>query len=180
MDIGVDYKKLFDFHPQSLVRLLGNTDDDVWTKNDTRQKLFAVHKNTKSIVYVWSNFGDNDYQNIETHIPQSSPDELHREVWKIANQIKKCFGETSKITKLMLAKLDGQSQISEHFDQGNLTKIHRCHLPVITNKDCFFLIDKVPYHFMPEFAFEFNNQKLHGVINNGNEDRVHLICDVLD
>ena len=58
--------------------------------------------------------------------------------------------------------------------------IHRCHLPVITNEDCLFLIDKVPYHFKPNFAFEFNNQKMHGVINNSNADRVHLICDILD
>ena len=180
MDIGVDYKKLFNYDPHNLAQLLSNADDEVWTKNDVRQKLFAVHKNTKSIVYVWSNFSDDDYQNIETHIPQSTKDELHQEVWKIANQIKGCFGDTSKITKLMLAKLDGQSQITEHYDQGNLTKIHRCHLPVITNEDCLFLIDKVPYHFKPDFAFEFNNQKMHGVINNSNTDRVHLICDILD
>ena len=79
----------------------------------------------------------------------------------------------------MLAKLDGHSEIIEHFDQGNLTKIHRCHLPVITNNECLFFIDKKPYCFKPSFAFEFNNQRLHGVKNNSKEDRVHLICDIL-
>ena len=180
MDIGIPYRELFSYHPEELHQLLMSANEDIWEKNDYRQTTFAVHRNTKSIVYVWSNFSDPDYQSIVTHIPEDDPDPIHREVWKVAKKIRHHFGERSKITKLMLAKLDKRSEIMEHVDQGNLTRIHRCHLPVITNSDCFFLIDKKPYSFKPSFAFEFNNQKLHGVRNNGAEDRVHLICDILD
>ena len=180
MDIGVHYRELFSYCPEELQRLLLAASEDIWEKNDFRQKTFAVHRNTKSIVYVWSNFSDADYQSVVTHIPEGDPDPVHREVWKVAKKMKHYYGEKSTITKLMLAKLNKQSEIAEHFDQGNLTRIHRCHLPVITNKDCLFLIDKKEYHFQPSFAFEFNNQKLHGVRNNSGEDRVHLICDILD
>lgn len=180
MDIGVHYRELFSYDPEPLRRLLASADDEIWEKNDFRQKAFNVHRNTKSIVYVWSNFSDVDYQSIETHIPEDDPDPLHQEVWQVANRIKRHFGGQSRITKLMLAKLDKHSEISEHFDQGNLTKIHRCHLPVVTSLQCFFLIDRKAYNFMPGLAFEFNNQRLHGVRNSSDADRVHLICDVLD
>lgn len=180
MDIGVHYKELFGYDSEHLRHLLANANEEIWEKNDFRQKAFNVHRNTKSIVYVWSNFSDVDYQAIETHIPEDDPDPLHQEVWRIAQRMKRHYGETSTITKLMLAKLDKRSEIIEHFDQGNLTRIHRCHLPVITNLECLFLIDRRAYNFMPGLAFEFNNQRLHGVKNNSEVDRVHLICDILD
>ena len=179
MDIGVHYKELFSYAPEALKTLLQDADEEIWEKNDFRQKAFAVHQSTKSIVYVWSNFSDVDYQSIETHIPDTSTDPIHTEVWKVANRIKDHFGANSRITKLMLAKLSRRSEIKEHFDNGNLTKIHRCHLPVITNNDCLFLIDRHAYRFKPVAAIELNNQKLHGVKNNSDEDRVHLICDIL-
>ncbi len=180
MDIGVSYKELFKYEPDLLARLLADADDEIWLKNDFRQKAFAVHKNTKSIVYVWSNFSDVNYQLVETHIPDNNPDPIHQEVWKVAHKIRDCYGTGARITKLMLAKLDKRSEIMPHTDNGNLREIHRCHLPVITTDECVFFINNEPHTFKPTFAFEFNNQRMHGVKNNSDHDRVHLICDVLD
>jgi hypothetical protein len=101
MDIGVHYKELFGYNPEELSRLLQSANEDIWEKNDFRQRAFAVHRNTKSMVYVWSNFSDVDYQSIETHIPEDDPDPIHQEVWKVANKIRRHYGEKATITKLI-------------------------------------------------------------------------------
>jgi aspartyl/asparaginyl beta-hydroxylase (cupin superfamily) len=128
---------------------------------------------------VWSQPTDETYEAVHTHITEDDPFELHREVWKVANQIRAHFGPAARITKLMLAQLFERSQIREHTDTGNLTAIHRCHLPIRTSPACLFLIDHQAYHFEASRVFEFNNQLPHGVMNDGDQDRVHLICDVL-
>jgi hypothetical protein len=180
MDIGVDYKKLFDYNVDGLRTLVQGLTATAWLENDIRQKKFDVHRNTESIVYVWSRFMDPNYDDVQVQIPEANDNPLHAEVWKIGHKIRDCYGPQARITKLMLAKLKGFAVIKPHTDLGNLEKIHRCHLPVISNDNCFFFISRIPYVFKPNTAFEFNNQREHAVNNQSPEDRVHLICDILD
>jgi aspartyl/asparaginyl beta-hydroxylase (cupin superfamily) len=42
------------------------------------------------------------------------------------------------------------------------------------------LIDGGTYMFREGRAYEFDNTRFHGVINDGSEPRVHMICDVLN
>jgi hypothetical protein len=177
MNIGVSYRELFRYDPSVLEELLGKVNADIWEKNDFRQTTFEVHRKTKSIVYVWSHPSDDEYAAIETHIDRTEP--LHAEVWKAATTIRDYYSSDATITKLMLAKLSPRSDIREHYDGGNLARIHRCHLPIITNAACTFLIDGTPHHFGPTGVVEINNQLLHGFVNDSDKDRVHLICDVL-
>jgi Aspartyl/Asparaginyl beta-hydroxylase len=177
MNIGVSYRELFRYDPSVLEEHLGKVNADIWEKNDFRQTAFEVHRRTKSIVYVWSHPSDDEYAAIETHIDRTEP--LHVEVWKAAMKIRDYYSAAATITKLMLAKLSPRSVIREHYDGGNLARIHRCHLPIITNAACTFLIDGIPHHFGPTAVIEINNQLLHGFVNDSDEDRVHLICDVL-
>jgi hypothetical protein len=179
MNISVPYRELFRWDTKMLRRSLSVAPAHIWEKNDFRQKVFEVHRSTRSIVYVWSQPTDETYQAIQTFIPEDDPADLHSEVWKVAKRIRDHFGPTARITKLTLAKLFERSQIKEHTDTGNLTAIHRCHLPIWTNPACLFLIDRQAYHFQASTVFELNNQLLHGVANDSDQDRVHLICDVL-
>jgi aspartyl/asparaginyl beta-hydroxylase (cupin superfamily) len=134
---------------------------------------------TRSIIYVWSTFDDSDYENVTTII-EPETDNLSKEVWSIGEEIRSHFGENARITKLMLAQLIADGEITAHKDGGNLKKIHRCHYVLKSNDSCIFKIDHKPYSFKEGEVFEFNNQSLHYVKNSGNEDRVHLICDILD
>ncbi len=176
MNIGVSHRELFPYDPGALEALLRSVNPDIWDRNDFRQTAFEVHRNTRSIVYVWSHPDDDDYAAIETHIDDAEP--LHAEVWKVATKIRDHFAADATITKLMLAKLSPRSAIREHYDGGNLARIHRCHLPIVTNAACTFLIDGTPHHFGPTGVVEINNQQLHGFVNASDQDRVHLICDV--
>lgn len=180
MDIGVTHRDLFPYDTRGLREHLERTSPRVWDENDFRQTTFEVHRKTKSIIYVWSPPSDDDYVAIETHIDDARAEPLHREVWRAARRICDHFSPRARITKLMLAKLTARSEIKEHFDSGNLARIHRCHLPLITFDACTFLIDRTPHHFPATGVVEINNQRLHGFINGSDHDRVHLICDVLD
>lgn len=180
MDIGVNCKDLFPYSCDHLVKLIQTVTPQDWEQSDLRQKSFAVHKNTQSIVYVWSAFADTNYQDVIAHIPPTHTRPLHAEVWKIGRLIRDYYGPNARITKLMLAKLKGPAEIAEHCDLGNLQIIHRCHLPIITNDQCIFAITHEAYRCKPNTVFEFNNQKPHGVKNMSNEDRIHLICDILE
>lgn len=171
MDIGVDYKVLFEYDSNIILKPLLEKDESIWHINQYRQNTFDVHKDTESIVYVWRN---------KVEIDPNTNDLLHTEVWKVANLIKKYYGDWCIISNLMLAKLKPFKKIKPHTDTGILSVVHRCHFPIITDKDCKFTINSTPYSFKENIVFEFNNALVHSVENNSNTDRIHLIVDILE
>lgn len=171
MDIGVDYKVLFEYDSNIILESLLEKDESIWYINQYRQNTFDVHKDTESIVYVWRD---------KVEIDSNTNDLLHKEVWKVANLIKNYYGNECTISNLMLAKLKGLAKIEAHTDIGMLSIAHRCHLPIITDKDCKFTINSTPYSFKENIVFEFNNTLVHSVENNSNTDRIHLIVDILE
>ena len=171
-----DYVYLFKINSQ-IKELVSSLYEKNWEENDYRQKKFKVHKDTKSIIFVWSGFSDSNYKNVKVLIDRNHS-VLSNAVWDIADKIKSKFNN-GRITKLMLAKLNAKASILPHTDGANLAKIRRCHYVVKTNENCIFTIGKNSYNFKENECFEFNNQLEHGVINNG-DPRIHLICDILE
>lgn len=57
----------------------------------------------------------------------------------------------------------------------------RLHIPIVTNRFCFFEVDDEAEHFSADGSayFVFVN-KIHRVVNWGNQDRFHLVMDVKD
>lgn len=88
------------------------------------------------------------------------------------------IGETN-IKQAMLTRLRAGTVIPRHRDMGPLTaKTHRIHIPVTTNEQCIFTIDDESKNLKPgEIWIVDNVGRSHGVENNGNIDRVHLIID---
>ena len=55
--------------------------------------------------------------------------------------------------------------------------VKRCHLAT-TNEECFFTVGDDKRNLKLGEIWEINNdKKTHGVSNNGDEDRIHLIVD---
>lgn len=174
MDIKVNYKTLFEYDVSNLKQLLESADTSIWNRNhfiDRRQE-------TQAIVYVWTEHTDDLFTNIKTLIPTNN-DPITKEVWEIANKIASCYNEPI-ITRLQLAKLKVGAGIGLHGDIKGFCLTHRVHLPIKTNKDCIFQLDGTDYNFIGGRVIEINNQRLHKVDNNGSEDRIHLICDILE
>jgi len=55
--------------------------------------------------------------------------------------------------------------------------MYRIHVPIITNSDAHLIVNEKSQHLETGYAWTFDNQADHGVVN-GNEERVHLIFDV--
>lgn len=83
--------------------------------------------------------------------------------------------------KVMLANLPAKNFIPPHTDGDQSGYIpHKIHIPIQTNQESFFFLESEKFHFEEGVAYEVNNGKQHGVVNNGNSDRIHLIFECLD
>jgi hypothetical protein len=169
MDIGTERKYLFDYDVSVIKKELSKVTIEDWQFNKLRQEAFKDgHGDTESIILF---FAGMKYK-------VSTPPAFNNAVLNAGEQIRKYFGGNAKILTLMVVKLFAKKHIPEHMDGGTLTTIHRCHLPIITHKDCEFYINKKKFPFTKGKVFEINNVMSHSVVNNSDIDRIHLICDI--
>lgn len=83
--------------------------------------------------------------------------------------------------KAMLAKLAAGHAIDPHYDgAGSNQRVHKIHVPLVTNPDAMFLVDDETFHLEAGSAYEVNNIKSHGAANGGSEDRIHFIFEVFE
>ncbi|MCP5084470.1 MAG: aspartyl/asparaginyl beta-hydroxylase domain-containing protein [Alphaproteobacteria bacterium] len=81
--------------------------------------------------------------------------------------------------RVQLAELGPGQVIRSHTDLGILIKIHRLHVPITTHEDVTFIIQNKRFHFETGHLFELNNTVMHGVENNSDASRIHLLVDML-
>lgn len=153
--------------------ILTLTDDD-WNIWSHRQNSFDQHSKTKTYPLVWAERLNNDTLSVTIK-------NKFNYIWDILTpQIEDLERRyDGRCMNIMFTKLLSGEKILPHIDSDYLTEIHRCHLPIITNKDVSFYIDNEPLHLNEGVFYEINNQLLHSVENNSLEDRIHLIIDVL-
>ena len=67
-----------------------------------------------------------------------------------------------------------------HIDKGPyFLKSHRIHIPIQTNESTYFYGGNEKFHMKEYHAYEIGNTNhRHGVVNNGDSDRYHLIFDL--
>jgi len=53
-------------------------------------------------------------------------------------------------------------------------------VPLVTNPGVLFLTGETWTHLEVGQAYEVNNIVRHGVVNNGDEDRIHFIFEVFE
>ncbi len=85
------------------------------------------------------------------------------------------FGE-AKYAFIFKLRPDGvtlkhQDSIRTWFD------MYRVHIPIVTNSGAHLIVNNRSQHLEAGYAWSFDNQADHGVVNGG-EERVHLIFDV--
>lgn len=57
---------------------------------------------------------------------------------------------------------------------------YRIHVVIKSNSDVLFFIDNIAHRFKEGEIVEINNMKIHSVLNSSNEDRIHLLMDLID
>lgn len=83
--------------------------------------------------------------------------------------------------RVMLARMAPGGVIKPHRDGNPAAKWpHKIHVPIQTNPDVGFLIDRETYHLPVGEAVEVNNMIRHAVENRGSTDRIHLIFEFFD
>ena len=87
----------------------------------------------------------------------------------------------SVFPRVMLARMAPGGVIHMHVDANPAAKWpHKIHVPLLTNSHVTFFIGGVGHHFVEGEAIEVSNMSAHGVRNEGDTDRIHLIFEYYD
>ncbi len=176
MDIGTPLRELGEFDSTALRDAILAQDDAAWHEEQYRQDQYEVHRQTESIVLVFTD-GSN-WPNSEV---QKEPgwDRLAATAVPLMHRIiDKHYPRGGTIIRAMAAKLRAGGRIDPHHDQHQSFHCgHRIHVPITTNPRVRFMIDGRPYQFRLGEVYELNNQKQHSVMNKGSDDRITFIFD---
>lgn len=78
--------------------------------------------------------------------------------------------------RVRLLNLQPRSNYSFHHDPDSW----RVHIPLITNKDAFMIVDGKLWHLPIGYAYLVKVKDFHCAMNAGNEDRIHIVFDWCD
>ena len=173
MDNDFKFKNYGNFNVSKILDILNNSNLD-WDEFDYRQKTFPVHRRTKTIPILFHG----DFKSFDK-VPTEHYELFKNEIDSLEQTINQSIGVEGQIFRAILVMLVKGGFIAKHLDGGPSLKIpKRIHVPIITNNKCFFTIEDEIKNLKVGEIWEINNsEKLHGVSNEGDEDRVHLIVD---
>lgn len=151
--------------------------EEEWDENPIRQQKFDTAKDTKAVIMKFNGplvpSGDNP-RKTDTFPPWEKYKHL---VEPVINPVLDCF-PPGILNKCMFARLKAGGEIGVHTDSNyTLGVSHRLHIPLVTNDDVIFMIDGVDYNLKESKGYEINNVATHGVKNNSDTDRIHLLFD---
>ena len=94
--------------------------------------------------------------------------------------MKEFYGyQNLQLTRMIVTELPKGSIIPEHVDEGEmLSTNHRVHIPLLSDPAVKFMLDHQDHYLEPGNGYEINNQLVHGVRNESNIDRLHMIIDL--
>lgn len=140
-----------------------------WATWSLRQNRWLDHKDTRTYPFIWKDdFKGMEYFNLNTP--------LWRCIKPLVDLLEVKYN--GKATIAMLALLPSKGVIPEHDDGGDLVKVHRLHIPIITNDKVYFFVNNTGYHLTVGNIYELNNVAPHAVYNLSDQDRVHLMIDI--
>lgn len=153
--------------------ILKKIDSLDWNGYTNRQEIRYGMQDTETVPIIWEEKFkfQKSWNNLEV---------FSDEVDFFKDELTKHFGEGILMT-CVLTKLPKQKNIDWHYDCGSFfNNSHRIHIPIITNDDVIFKIGDEEKNMKVGEMWEINNNNLrHGVFNNGNNDRIHLMFDWL-
>lgn len=132
--------------------------DDIWLRFNDISDPAAVVDDKECINYpaFWS-------------LPQARP--------LIFNLMARIEGE--QLGRVLVTRLAPGRKITPHVDGGApATFYDRFHIVLNSAPGCLFRAGDETIHMAPGQIWWFDNTKEHEVINNGVDDRVHLIIDI--
>jgi hypothetical protein len=153
-------------------------EDNAWHEQEHRQHAYEVHRQTESIVLVFTD--GSGWPSLEVS-KQPGWDRLADTAVPVMHDIiARFYAPGGTIIRAMAAKLVAGGKIRPHRDSHpSFHHSHRIHVPITTNRRVRFMIEGRPYQLEAGQAYELNNQKMHSVMNKGQEDRITFIFDYI-
>jgi hypothetical protein len=150
-----------------------------WSSNTSRQKAFKAHKDTETIFLRFRQELISNKSNQLRLVDYPLLSIYKEEIKAYLNELSEfyCFKDFSVI----IANLKSHGgTIRMHIDRGPyFQSSHRIHIPIKTNDSTAFHIGDVSVNMKENIAYEIGNTNHpHGVVNNGDTDRYHLIFDL--
>ena len=176
MDIDTPLRDLGPYDSSELAEAILAQDGEAWLEELHRQQSYVEHKHTESIVLVFVEL--DDWPNM-TVKKEPGWDRLADVAVPVMHDIiERFYPPGGTIIRAVAAKLLAGGKITSHRDvHPSFHYGHRIHVPITTNPRVRFMIDGQPYRFELGRVYEINNQKIHGVMNKGTEDRITFIFD---
>jgi hypothetical protein len=176
MNIDVPLRELGSVNVDPLRDAILAQDESAWQEDQYRQEQFEAHRQTESIVVL---FVDLDRWPDLVVSKEPGWSRLAEVALPLMNDIiSRSYPPGGTVIRAMAAKLLAGGKIIPHVDRHpSFHAGHRIHVPITTNSRVRFMIDGRPYQFQPGEAYEINNQKMHSVMNKGDEDRITFIFD---
>ena len=176
MDIGIPLRELGTFDSSALREAILGQDKIAWNEDQYRQDEYEVHRQTESIVLVFTDGSDWPDSDVKK---EPGWDRLADVALPLMHEIiDKHYPKGGTIIRAMAAKLLAGGRIDPHSDRHPSFHCgHRIHIPITTNSRVRFMIDGRPHQLQVGQAYEINNQKNHSVMNKGKEGRITFIFD---
>ena len=176
MELSVDQKIVCKIEQTIIDNILKNITKEDWFIDNYRNNAGGMHDTNSIPIFHSVRCGD-DPNALMTVEKRPLFDKFYPLILPILNILKKYYNYNYHAS--FLARLNPRGTITKHSDSGAfLERCHRVHVPLKTNKDVTYWIDGKPYYWEVGNVYEFNNLLEHKVINNSDQERIHLILNL--
>ena len=164
---------LGNYNTENWMNKLNTLTDEDWNAYTFRQDEYEVHSQTKTIPILY----DESYS---AFIGKRSKfyDMFESDVDELNKLYHTILGE-GDIIRIEIVNIPPHSEVPLHIDYGSSLDLHnRTHIPLKTTEGCVFTVGGDSKHLKVGEVWEINNgEQTHGVINNSDVERIHMIVD---
>ncbi len=177
MNLPGTHRDLGAVRARPLYRLMRALTQSAWDDNPLRQDRFAVHRRTRSVLFLWT--AHEGWPDVQTVVLERYG-AFESALLPIFRAASVRLNERHAVVNAMLAELPPGASIPAHVDTAPLFgAARRMHVPLQTNAEVTFTVDGEAIATPVGHLIEINNRRVHGVRNDGAMPRVHLIFDAV-
>jgi hypothetical protein len=176
MKLDVDQKIVCSIEDHLIENILNAIDENDWHLDDYRN--FADNmQDVNSIPIFHSSQCGISPDALLTVKKRKLFDKFYPLILPILDELKKYYDYNFHTS--FMARLNPKGNIGIHEDCGDfLMRAHRIHVPLKTNENVIYYIDGKNYYWKRGFIYEFDNSLNHGVMNNSDQERIHLVLNL--
>ncbi len=152
---------------------------DEWLIDTSRQEKGYTHRQTQMYRICATDYEWIPGTPIITEQFNTIKDEsAKKELFDIYKELEYYY--SGKVIRCEFIKMFGNSEVLKHTDGGALLHYsRRVHIPLVTNDLVTFTVYNNTINMKESGWYEINNQLPHSVSNKSDQDRIHLIIDIL-